>query len=337
MAWHRFAGDRRRPRRAARVSPGWPPSAPTRSPPRTPDRRTCRRRRRRRRCSPSCRSAPAPSTSRPGWRRRSSTPCTDRGIPALGIWAQVPHYVATMSYPAASVALLEGLATATGITDRRRRAAPRGGAAARAARPARRRQRRAPGDGRPVRAAVRRRRGGRGERGRRRTPDSGADGRSSCAPATSSPPRSSASCATRARADRRRPIGRAETDATRSTLRSSGHEGRRRHRQHHRPRPAPRPPSSRSAGYSGGWTAETSHDPFLPLLLAAEHTTELELGTSIAVAFARNPMTLANTAWDLQIVLARAASSSASAARSSRTSRSASRWSGATRRRGCGR
>jgi len=39
-----------------------------------------------------------------------------RGIPALGIWSQVPHYVATMSYPAASVALLEGLTIATGIT-----------------------------------------------------------------------------------------------------------------------------------------------------------------------------------------------------------------------------
>ena len=55
-----------------------------------------------------------------------------------------------------------------------------------------------------------------------------------------------------------------------------------------------------AAGYSGAWTAETNHDPFLPLLLAAEHTDELELGTSIAVAFARNPMTLANLAWDLQ-------------------------------------
>ncbi|MEO8362902.1 MAG: LLM class flavin-dependent oxidoreductase, partial [Ilumatobacteraceae bacterium] len=54
------------------------------------------------------------------------------------------------------------------------------------------------------------------------------------------------------------------------------------------------------AGYSGGWTAETSHDPFFPLLLAAQHTTNLELGTSIAVAFARNPMTLANIGWDLQ-------------------------------------
>lgn len=55
-----------------------------------------------------------------------------------------------------------------------------------------------------------------------------------------------------------------------------------------------------AAGYSGAWTAETAHDPFLPLLLAAEHTEQIELGTSIAVAFARSPMTLANTAWDLQ-------------------------------------
>ena len=55
-----------------------------------------------------------------------------------------------------------------------------------------------------------------------------------------------------------------------------------------------------AAGYTGAWTAETSHDPFFPLLLAAEHTTTLELGTSIAVAFARSPMTLANIGWDLQ-------------------------------------
>ncbi len=53
-------------------------------------------------------------------------------------------------------------------------------------------------------------------------------------------------------------------------------------------------------GYDGGWTAETSHDPFLPLLLAAEHTFRLELGTNIAVAFARNPMIVANIGWDLQ-------------------------------------
>lgn len=55
-----------------------------------------------------------------------------------------------------------------------------------------------------------------------------------------------------------------------------------------------------TAGYDGFWTAETSHDPFLPLLLAAEHTEHIELGTSIAVGFARSPMTLANTAYDLQ-------------------------------------
>ncbi|HEX6658253.1 MAG TPA: LLM class F420-dependent oxidoreductase [Ilumatobacter sp.] len=53
-------------------------------------------------------------------------------------------------------------------------------------------------------------------------------------------------------------------------------------------------------GYSGLWTAETAHDPFLPLVLAAEHTREIELGTQIAVAFARNPMLLANIGWDLQ-------------------------------------
>jgi probable F420-dependent oxidoreductase len=58
--------------------------------------------------------------------------------------------------------------------------------------------------------------------------------------------------------------------------------------------------TAEAAGYSGAWTAETAHDPFLPLLLAAEHTTTLEIGTSIAVAFARSPMTTAHTAWDLQ-------------------------------------
>jgi probable F420-dependent oxidoreductase len=55
-----------------------------------------------------------------------------------------------------------------------------------------------------------------------------------------------------------------------------------------------------AVGYDGVWSAETSHDPFLPLLLGAEATTRLELGTGIAVAFARSPMTLAHTAYDLQ-------------------------------------
>jgi probable F420-dependent oxidoreductase len=58
--------------------------------------------------------------------------------------------------------------------------------------------------------------------------------------------------------------------------------------------------AAEAAGYDGVWTAETSHDPFFPLLVAAEHTNRLELGTGIAVAFARNPMTMANIGWDLQ-------------------------------------
>jgi probable F420-dependent oxidoreductase len=54
-----------------------------------------------------------------------------------------------------------------------------------------------------------------------------------------------------------------------------------------------------SFGYDGIWVPETSRDPFLPLAIAAEHTERVEIGTSIAVAFARSPMTLANTAYDL--------------------------------------
>jgi probable F420-dependent oxidoreductase len=54
------------------------------------------------------------------------------------------------------------------------------------------------------------------------------------------------------------------------------------------------------AGYDGLWSSETSHDPFLPLLVAAEATERVELGTNIMVAFARTPMTVAQTAWDLQ-------------------------------------
>ena len=55
-----------------------------------------------------------------------------------------------------------------------------------------------------------------------------------------------------------------------------------------------------AAGYHGLWSAESAHDPFLPLVAAAQTTSQLELGTAIAVAFARNPMTLAHTAYDLQ-------------------------------------
>lgn len=53
-------------------------------------------------------------------------------------------------------------------------------------------------------------------------------------------------------------------------------------------------------GYDGLLTAEVSHDPFLPLALAADRTERVDLMTGIAVAFARNPMSLANVSWDLQ-------------------------------------
>ena len=52
-------------------------------------------------------------------------------------------------------------------------------------------------------------------------------------------------------------------------------------------------------GYSGILTAETAHDPFFPLLVAAQNTSRVELMTSIAVAFARTPMILANIGHDL--------------------------------------
>jgi len=54
------------------------------------------------------------------------------------------------------------------------------------------------------------------------------------------------------------------------------------------------------AGFDGLWSAETTYDPFFPLVLASEHTSRVDLGTSIAVAFARTPMTVANVGWDLQ-------------------------------------
>lgn len=41
--------------------------------------------------------------------------CAEVGLPAVGLWAQVPHYAAGMPYPPASVALLDGLAEVAGI------------------------------------------------------------------------------------------------------------------------------------------------------------------------------------------------------------------------------
>ena len=49
----------------------------------------------------------------------------------------------------------------------------------------------------------------------------------------------------------------------------------------------------------GVGVAEMNHDPFMPLMLAAEHSENIELHTGIAVAFARSPMVLANLGHDL--------------------------------------
>jgi len=53
------------------------------------------------------------------------------------------------------------------------------------------------------------------------------------------------------------------------------------------------------AGFDGCFTFEGPHEPFMPLVLAAEHS-KLDVGTGLAIAFARTPMTVANLAHDLQ-------------------------------------
>jgi len=58
--------------------------------------------------------------------------------------------------------------------------------------------------------------------------------------------------------------------------------------------------NAEALGYDGLWSVEMAHDPFLPLAMAAGSTDHIDIGTSIAVGFARSPMTLANTAYDLQ-------------------------------------
>ena len=54
-----------------------------------------------------------------------------------------------------------------------------------------------------------------------------------------------------------------------------------------------------AAGYTGVTTQENKHDPFLSLAVAGAATKRIELHTSVAIAFARSPMTCANVGWDL--------------------------------------
>ncbi|MGI8460062.1 MAG: TIGR03617 family F420-dependent LLM class oxidoreductase [Solirubrobacterales bacterium] len=53
-------------------------------------------------------------------------------------------------------------------------------------------------------------------------------------------------------------------------------------------------------GYDGWWAFETQIDPFLACAVAAERTEAVGIGTAIVVAFARNPMTVALQANDVQ-------------------------------------
>lgn len=55
-----------------------------------------------------------------------------------------------------------------------------------------------------------------------------------------------------------------------------------------------------SAGFDGAYTFEGQSDPFISVAAAAMSTSRMELMTSIAVAFARNPMNLAYLGNDLQ-------------------------------------
>lgn len=55
----------------------------------------------------------------------------------------------------------------------------------------------------------------------------------------------------------------------------------------------------RDLGFDGFLVSETNHDPFVSLGAAAQVSGSLELGTAIAVAFARSPMVTAMAAWDL--------------------------------------
>jgi alkanesulfonate monooxygenase SsuD/methylene tetrahydromethanopterin reductase-like flavin-dependent oxidoreductase (luciferase family) len=57
--------------------------------------------------------------------------------------------------------------------------------------------------------------------------------------------------------------------------------------------------AAEQAGLGGLWSLEAHTEPFLPLALAAEHTSRITLGTAVAVALARNPLITAHLAHEL--------------------------------------
>lgn len=52
-------------------------------------------------------------------------------------------------------------------------------------------------------------------------------------------------------------------------------------------------------GYDGFWIGESAHDPWMQALVAAETAPDTHIGTAVVIAFARTPMTVAHSAYDL--------------------------------------
>ena len=126
MAWRRFVELRRRARRRTRChADGRVRRLPVRGTPHAHASPvvlvTVHRRARQPVSSPAVRS-----TYRPGMAAALEHTMQARKIPTLGIWVQVPHYVAAMPYPASSVALLDGLDRGDRHRRRRGRTAQRG-------------------------------------------------------------------------------------------------------------------------------------------------------------------------------------------------------------------
>jgi len=57
--------------------------------------------------------------------------------------------------------------------------------------------------------------------------------------------------------------------------------------------------AAEQAGFDAVWIPEAGNDGFLPAALIAEHTKQIKMGTSVAIAFPRSPMITAGVAWDL--------------------------------------
>jgi len=55
-------------------------------------------------------------------------------------------------------------------------------------------------------------------------------------------------------------------------------------------------------GFAAAWSFESAHDAFLPLVLAARATQRIQLGKAVAIASARNALSVAQLAWDVQTI-----------------------------------